>query len=115
MRYREVPLQMSGKAGNFIKPSVSAEVFCRNFGKTPLKAAQMDFLPNMSLLPKFYRKIVMTNCLAWRVTPVIGILERRLPPRIPAPLAQTVRQGSMRDILDLLETWLITTGGFAKS
>ena len=30
-------------------------------------------------------------------------------PRISAPMAQTVRQGSMRAILDLLETWLIAT------
>ena len=37
-------------------------------------------------------------------------------PHILAPLAQTVRQGSMRTILDFLEAWwwLITTAGFAE-
>ena len=35
-------------------------------------------------------------------------------PRIPAPLAQTVRHASMRTILDLLETWVNYDSGLYR-
>ena len=58
----------------------------------------------------------MTNCLAWRDARHRNFRTAAAPfnPRIPAPLAQIVRRGSIRTILDLLEAWLITTAGFAE-
>ena len=107
IRYREVPLLMSGKSENCTRPAVSAEVFCRNFVKTPLKPAQKGFPPNMLLLPKCYRINSHDELLGMARDAHYRNFRTTVPftPPIPAPLAQTVRQGSMRTILDFLETW----------
>ena len=111
LRHREVPLQLGGKWGNFIKPAVFDEVFCPNFGKTPLKSAQKDFLPNMLHLPKFYRRNSNDELLGMARDAPWNFRTAAVPftSCIPVPQAQTVRQVSMRTILDLLETWVTPT------
>ena len=67
-------------------------------------------------LPKFYRRNSHDELLGvagdapWNFRTAAAPFTHR----IPAPQAQTVRQVSMRTILDLPETWLITTAGFAE-
>ena len=67
-------------------------------------------------LPEFYRRNSHDELLGMACYAPWNFRTAAAPfsPRIPAPLAQTVRQVSMRTIPDLLETLLITTAGFAE-